>query len=334
MRRVTLADVARAAGVAKATASRALSADNREVGAATRARIQEIAGEMGYRPSRVAQALRTGRFRLIVLAVPAGEPGWAEVLSGAMAEAERRGYHVLVRPIEADGSLPSQDAAELPVDGLVLVGPGRVSWGEERPRPAVVVDEDLIDPDATIVRTANWNAGHQAGRHLMRQGRNSVVVLVPEDGAGGARARAAGCQSAFAEAGRELSADRILPVGADPREAVDAAIGRGLRFDGIFGCTDRITVASLGSLRRAGWRVPEDVAVVCFGDERVAGLADPPLTVIPRPAAGLGARAVQLLARAIEGASEPPEVHELPTRLLVAASSGRHEDESRESAHA
>ncbi|GAB3960180.1 LacI family DNA-binding transcriptional regulator [Actinoallomurus acanthiterrae] len=314
---MTLADVARAAGVAKATASRALSADHPEVGEATRARIQEIANELGYQPSRVAQALRTGRFRLIVLQVSPADSGWAGVLSGAMAEAERHGYQVLVRPVGPDGSMPPQDPAELPIDGTILVGPVRTpSFGD---RPVIVVDEDLVDPEATIVRTANWSAGHQAGRYLMRQERTSVVVLLPHNAASGARARAAGCQSAFAEAGLKLSSDRILEVGAD----ADVAADPGLRFDALFSCSDDLTLAALGSLRRAGRRIPEDVAVVCFGDERTARLAEPSLAAVPRPLPELGARAVQLLVRAIEGAPEPPEVHELPVRLLPGVADDR-----------
>ncbi|MEW2548287.1 LacI family DNA-binding transcriptional regulator [Streptomyces sp. NPDC047002] len=318
MRRVTLADVARAAGVAKATASRALSADNPEVGAATRVRIREIAAELGYQPSAVAQALSTGRVRLIVLFVPAAEPGWAQVLAGAMAEAERRGYQVLVRPLGADAP---REQSGLPVDGAVLVGPARVPAGWDASRPVVVVDEDLFDAGATVVRTANWSAGYQAGRHLIEQQRRSALVLVPHHRAGGVQARAAGCQAAFAEAGAELPSGRVVEAGrdADPGAGLDAALGRGVRPDGVFACTDETAVAALGSLGRAGLRVPGDVALVCFGDESLAGQAGPSLAVIPRPAAELGARAVQLLVRAIEGAAEPAEVHELPVRLVPGA---------------
>ncbi|WP_345644133.1 LacI family DNA-binding transcriptional regulator [Streptomyces tremellae] len=330
---MTLADVARAAGVAKATASRALSADNPEVGAATRVRIREIAAELGYQPSVVAQALSTGRVRLIVLFVPAAETGWAQVLSGAMAEAEQRGYQVLVRPLGADAP---QDQAGLPVDGAVLVGRARVPAGWDASRPVVIVDEDLSDADATVVRTANWSAGYQAGRHLVEQHRTSAVVLVPHHRAGGAQARAAGCQAAFAEAGAELPSGRVLEAGrdAEPRAGLDAALGRGLRPDGVFACTDETAVAALGSLGRAGLRVPEDVALVCFGDEHLARQAGPSLAVVPRPVAELGARAVQLLVRAIEGAAEPPEVHELPVRLVAGVPQGRSEHAARGSVSA
>jgi LacI family transcriptional regulator len=327
MRRVTLADVARAAGVAKATASRALSADHPEVGAATRVRIQEIATELGYQPSRVAQALSTGRVRLIEVFASASEPGWAEVLAGAVAEADRHGYHVMVRPAGPDGSPAPRDPSGLPVDGVLLVGPVRTA--PDGALPLVAVDEETAPSEATVVRTANWSAGLEAGRHLIARGRTSAAVVMSRGGAGGARARAAGFRAAFAEARLEFPPDRVLQVdaGTDAQAALDAVLER--RFvNGLFAAGDESTVAALGALGRTGLRVPEDVEVVCFGDERIARLGGTALTAIPRPASELGARAVQLLVRTIEGPTEAPQVHELPVRLLPGTSADGSSDGS------
>jgi LacI family transcriptional regulator len=96
MRRILLADVAKAAGVGKATASRALSSRNREVGAATWARILEVAADMGYQPNKAARSLRTGRLGMLAVSVPNGGDNWAPVLSGATEQARRRGYHLVL----------------------------------------------------------------------------------------------------------------------------------------------------------------------------------------------------------------------------------------------
>ena len=120
MRRVSLADVARAAGVAKATASRALSQEHRDVGEATRARIQGIAADMGYQPSQVAQALRTGRFQVLGLLIPQAHPDWAELVLGATTEASRRGYDLLIR-LPRSGVALSDQATGLSIDGVIAV---------------------------------------------------------------------------------------------------------------------------------------------------------------------------------------------------------------------
>ncbi len=120
MKRVSLADVARAAGVGKATASRALSGRD-EVGEATRARIAEIAETMGYQPHRGAQALRTGRFGVLAISVPLDDDAAGDLLRSAASAAAARGYQLLVVAAEATG--PSTSALRsLSVDGILVVG--------------------------------------------------------------------------------------------------------------------------------------------------------------------------------------------------------------------
>lgn len=116
-RRTSLTDVARAAGVGLATASRALTG-SAEVGAATRARILETAAELGYRPSSAAQALRTGRTRLIELAVfdKLRDP----VVESLFEACEARGYHLLLTRQAAPCATPS---ARPVVDAHILLDP-------------------------------------------------------------------------------------------------------------------------------------------------------------------------------------------------------------------
>jgi len=325
MKRVSLADVARAAGVGKATASRALSERSQDVGAATRARIQEIAADLGYRPSKVAQALRTGQLNLIAVVLPPVDWAWGPVLRGATEQAQRQGYQLLVRPADGvGGPVVSAEVAGFSIDGIVVINPRQVPRQREGGAlPAVLVGEDLVDPDSTIVRTANWDAGYQAGRHLVEQGCTAVLVLAPAAGRDGASSRAAGCAAALTAAGLPTGPELVVPVPDDRPEPVADAIGRGVEFDGVFGCTDELAVGALRSLRQAGRTVPDDVAVVAFGDESVARLSEPRLTVVRRPTLELGARAIELVIRAIEGQAEPPEAHELPARLVVGSSTCR-----------
>lgn len=146
-RRTSLTDVARAAGVGIATASRALTG-SAEVGAATRARILETAAELGYRPSSAAQALRTGRTRLIELEVFGELPG---ALVAFLFEAcEERGYHLLLtRP-----SRPGQGAAPVPaVDARILLDPDAGIGEEELEEPTRVLRIPSLGP-ADLASTA------------------------------------------------------------------------------------------------------------------------------------------------------------------------------------
>lgn len=136
-RRTSLTDVARAAGVGLATASRALTG-SAEVGAATRARILETAAELGYRPSSTAQALRTGRTRLIELVVSGqlSQP----VVTGLFEACEERGYHLLL----AKPSRPGKGPVSRPVvDGRILLDPS----ADDEPSPS--------EEPFTVFRTAD-----------------------------------------------------------------------------------------------------------------------------------------------------------------------------------
>lgn len=130
-RLISLADVARAAGVGKATASRALRG-NPQVGAATRARILETAAELGYRPRPAAQALRTGRTGLVELSVPGRlDPELVPILFHAC---EERGYHLLLtRP-----ALPGPAITPMPVvDARIMLDPD--AGGEDADVPTKVL---------------------------------------------------------------------------------------------------------------------------------------------------------------------------------------------------
>jgi DNA-binding LacI/PurR family transcriptional regulator len=147
MKRVSLADVARAAGVGKATASRALSGRD-EVGEATRARIAEIAASMGYQPHRGAQALRTGRFGVLAISLPLSEPYAGELLRGAAAEAGAHGFQLLVDAVgDAIGDAEAADARldAMAVDGVVVVGRAATSPAV----PSVGLDPAEPDPAAS-----------------------------------------------------------------------------------------------------------------------------------------------------------------------------------------
>lgn len=129
MKRVSLSDVARAAGVGKATVSRALSGHD-EVGAATRARVLDIAADMGYTPHAAARTLRTGRAQVLAVSLDVRRPGGhpedlAATLLLALARAgDRLGYRVLVDLREAEGTGdPWGHLDGLAVDGVLVVGP-------------------------------------------------------------------------------------------------------------------------------------------------------------------------------------------------------------------
>ena len=335
MRRVSLADVARAAGVAKATASRALSQEHRDVGEATRARIQGIAADMGYQPSQVAQALRTGRFQVLGLLIPQAHPDWAELVLGATTEASRRGYDLLIR-LPRSGVALSDQATGLSIDGVIAVAEdpavppapvpaeSGVPGHDEVQRPVVVVDQRHAPAGAVVVRADEFEAGSMACRHLLERGSRSIALVAPQPAGAAVAQRLDGGREVLRQNGVEPVAELSVPGPAEPGAperlpALEALLETGAHLDGIVALGGTTGPATLATLHRAGRAVPGDVRVIGFDPPSVAAPAG--LSSVGAPAREVGALAVAELVQRIEGRGGRTGVHAVAPGLQARGSS-------------
>lgn len=331
---VTLADVAKAAGVSKATASRALrDSDHPDVSAATREAVRRVAGELEYRPNATAQALRQGRFRTLSLVLPivtTGYLGWWEpALIAAREEAAARGRRLAVHLLDArsedfDGLL--SELADAPPEAIVLVTPNLTLEQESQVQglgiPAVFIDDKRRHDWTTTVCGDSREGGYLAGRHLVEQGRRRIAVVIPKMQALWLRERLAGFRSALDKAGVPLHRELIVEsdeayMPERPRSpGIETLLDRREPFDAVFAVTDSMAVSALRSLQRAGRGVPEEVAVAGFNDERAAWLVDPQLTTVRQPIADYGRTAARLALERVDGDADPRQVA-LPVELIV-----------------
>jgi len=313
---VTLRDVARAAGVSLATASRALS-DAPHVSASNREQVVRTADELGYRPHHAARALTTGSTGTIGLVLPDLEnPFFAAVAKGVQARARETGREVLVADTDEDGDLERDLVDRLldRVDGLVLCSPrmptdaleGVVAGG----RVALVNREA---PGAPSVSFDTADGVRQALDHLRALGHDLVAYAggPTASWSDGLRPAALGRGAAGPDQVVDLGAFR--PVHAGGVQAADLALAAGATAVLCF--NDLVALGLLARLHARGLRVPDDVSVVGFDDVPAASLVTPALTTVAVPLARAGRQAVDLL----EG---PPERRCLPTHLVVRSSTG------------
>lgn len=336
--RPTLADVARAAGVAPATASRAFN-DHPDVSEATKLRVRGIAEEIGFRPSRTARALRSGSFRAISAIVPDLVWGWWEpVLRAASQEASERGFHLLVHPIAgADGGLTAvvESLTNVPTDGVVVVSvPDQESVRQACARiglPVVAIDDTADAVRLPSVTAKNREGARLMTEHLLGLGRRRIAYVgartdefVPYWGEGRfAEERLAGYREALSAAGLPLEGDLVLDWPASDDEAIetvpqlDRLLCSGVAPDAVFCAADLLAAPVMRTLAAHHLSVPDQVAVAGFDDERAALLLAPQLTTIRQPYDAMGRRAVELLTRVIAGETLPAVRHELDTELVV-----------------
>jgi LacI family transcriptional regulator len=325
--RVTIADVARQAGVSKTTVSRVLNGKD-DVDDATAVRVRRIIAETGYVPSARAVGLARGRTRIVGMLVPSLIWPWVgEVLQGVADTLEQDGYGLLLYTCDrGDDSLRrfAEQVSSNSFDGLLVIEPeGTLDYIAElhnKGLPVVLIDDREHRPEFPSVATTNREGGAAAARHLLHSGRRRPLVISGPLRFGCTGERLGGFLDTFRAAGLELSPDRVVEgdfTQVYGRLAVKRFLAAGESLDAVFAHNDISAAGALQALRAAGLRVPDDVAVVGFDDVPLASQTDPALTTIRQPMRQMGETAARLLLSRFGGAalSDTPVI--LPTALVI-----------------
>jgi DNA-binding LacI/PurR family transcriptional regulator len=323
-----LRDVAVSAGVSVRTVSNVVNG-YAHVAPATRARVQQVLDELGYRPNLAARQLRRGRTGMIGVVVPEiASPYFSELAAALVTAATELGWTVLVDETGGDAERERQlldgSGARL-VDGLILSPWALDPRTVERPElPVVLLGEQSAPGVLDHVAVDNVAASVEATAHLVSLGRRRIAAigLQPHLTNGTAALRQRGYRQALAGAGLAVDAALEVPV-PDLHRASGYAAARELlaaRPDALFCFTDELALGAMRALAEAGLRVPEDVAVIGFDDIEDGRYAVPSLSTVA-PAKDEIARLA--LDRLLLRIADPGE----PVLALVA----RHRLELRES---
>lgn len=302
--RVTLADVARVAGVAHMTASRALNAPdtvNREMVE----RVRQAVIETGYVPNLLAGALASARSLLVAVIVPSIASTiyleFVQSLRGALAS---KGYQVILGESDYEHQLePSLlDAliARRP-DAIVTVGAVRSQEGRERLLasgiPVIETWDMPAQPVDMLVGFSQPEVGRAAAEYLLGKGRQHVAIISANDDRAAMRAQG------FIEAVRErdgFSAVESVLIPAPStlgggRRALTELLSRPQPPDAVFCTSDMVALGVLTEAKSRGMRVPEDLAVMGYGDMNFAPDTDPPLTTIRADGKIIGQETARLI---------------------------------------
>lgn len=329
--RPVMDDVARLAGVSKQTVSRVLN-DNPAVRPETREAVRAAMRTLGYRPSRSARSLASGRTRMLgVISFDAARYGPASILTAINTAAQEAGY--LVSSIALDTADPDTVVQAVDrlsaegADGVIAIAPqawvGRALADARLDSPLVVLENDLGGGGPPLV-TANSRVGaRDATEHLLRLGHPTVFHIAGPTGWTSADLRVAGWQATLEAAGAEVHA----PLTGDWSAESGYDLGRRLahRSDvtAVFASNDQMALGVLHALHEAGRDVPGEVSVVGYDDIPEAAHFLPPLTTVRTDFAEIGTRSLRLLLNRIDDPAEPPHVEPLvPVELVVRRSSG------------
>ena len=332
---VTLREVAAAAGVSVATASKALNGQGRMT-VETRERIRETAQRLGFRPNSLAQSLlRKRSFTVGLLTNDTYGRFSLPLMAGVSDALVDNGVSVFLCNVEDDprlGQLHVEAMLDKRVDGIIATGKRidrHLPINLSNLRVPVIYAFTQPDPGAIAFVSDDAGGARLAVEHFCRLGRRRIAHVSGPASFAVVHGRA--------EAYRAVLEENGLPAGeplfgawseAWGHEAVAKLFeGRGERPDAVFCGNDQIARGVIDALRERGIRVPEDVGVIGFDNwEIVAEATRPPLTSVDMNLATLGREAGLALLSLVGGQPAAPGIRKLPCRLVVRQSCGRPPD--------
>ena len=322
---MSIYDVAKAAGVAPSTVSRAFSRPGR-VNARTAERIFAAARGVGYR-SGVLHGPAGQRTRsLAMVTTDITDPFYSEIIRGAHEAAGESGYTILLAHTREDAQF-ERDWTERElraVEGVLLTG-SRMSHNAIRmlakQRPLVLLNRRV--PEVPSVITDNRGGMRRAVEHLAALGHPTVTYV-----AGPEASWADGTRwVALIEACHELDL-RFRRVGPCNTPTVHAGFDIAQEVlaqkpSAVIAYNDVMAVGVIKGMRKAGVRVPDDVSIIGFDNVALAEIVEPELTTVAAPLRAMGVIGVKNVLAAIGGATPSRDPTVLPVKLVVRGSTGR-----------
>ena len=314
-RAVTLQDVAREAGVAVSTVSRALSNPTR-VSTRTREHVHAIAQRLDYRPNMIARALPSGRTRMLALLVTdITNPHNFGLIRGAEAQAAAAGYTLILADSQGRPELERDhlDRLDSAVDGFVLASSrlADTELARLRGRRPVVLYNRAADGFPSVVGDAD-DGGRQIVAHLVALGHRRLGYLAGPSAAWADGERWRGLSTHAAAAGAEIvRLGPFSPTLEHGSAAADAGLASGATA--LIAFNDLLAIGVLRRLERCRIGVPERVSVVGFDDIFGSDFCHPPLTTVASPAERAGRDLIDLLL----GSRAAPATLVLPAELRV-----------------
>jgi LacI family transcriptional regulator len=357
-KRLTIQDIARIAGVSKATVSRVLN-HNPSVDPVLRERVSRVVQEYDFVPNVTATSLAGGRTRLIgVLAPPLSWPAIPDIMGGVAEYIEHSSYEIVLYSInfERDHSdVLDRILAMRMVSGLLAIFPGKLyrhlASRYHQGLPLVMIDDQEESASIPWVGIDNAGSAYKATRYLLELGHRRIAHIMGPQTYHCAIERYQGYCQALQDAGIAPDPELFLQGNFDVasgRQCATALFARDRSTwpTAIFASNDQMVYGFLEIAEQQGVRIPDDIAIMGFDDNILSAHMKPPLTTVRQPFPEMGSKAIEILLTMIDPDhhsaeacqkgrmqqdlvstvedtdSDRPIRIQLPTSLIVRASSG------------
>ncbi|WP_028996490.1 LacI family DNA-binding transcriptional regulator [Azohydromonas australica] len=306
---ITLGDVARIAGVAPITASRALNTPS-QVSPQVLQRVREAVQRTGYVPNLLAGGLASRRSRLVAAVVPSiAAPVFMETVQALTEALAQQGYQLMLGQTgyadSREDELLEQILGRRP-DGLVLTGVMHSAQGRRRLQasglPVVETWDFSPSPIDMLVGFSHEAAAAAMADHLVARGHRRLAAL------GGDDARALRRQRGFIERARALGCEAVpalalpAPTGVpEGRAGLRQLLDQAPDIQAVFCASDALALGALAEAQSRGLRVPQDLALAGFGDMPFAASLFPALSTVRIDGTAIGRHAARFIVERVEG---------------------------------
>lgn len=327
--KVTFDEIARMAGVSKATVSRVVNNVPEGVGKATRERVKALLKSLNYDIDVSENARGTVRSHSIGLILPdITNPFFADLAREISRTAMDHNYSVLLGDtgfsVDVESKFLNTFVAKK-VDGVILVSAGAECTTEHQMLakygiPCVLVDRDLPDMKrAALVASDNMQASYSCCELLIRNGSREIAYITGSLKVSTSLERLEGYKKALLEHSIPYLPDLVRKGNYTTESGYNAVLElerMGIKYSAILAANDMMALGAMRALKELAYRVPEDIEVIGFDNIVFAQYFDPPLTTIQQPTAEMGCKAVNLMIQAIEGELKGKGLVRLRPKLL------------------
>jgi LacI family transcriptional regulator len=332
MRRVTIKDVAREAGVSPQTVSRAVN-NKGEISPRTQARILRIAERLGYRPNSVARSLATRRTQNIGLVVPdVANPFFAAIARGIQDTAHQSSYNVFLCNTDEDAERETSAIHSLEaqrVDGIILcssrLSDRKLDQVADRYQPLVLLNRQIEHARTGCVLVDDAKGTQEATHYLCQLGHRHIGLLAGPETSHSGQERRKGYRDALQKHGLALCDDwqvHCSPQVEGGQRATRQLLQRSPELTALLAYNDLVAIGALRACADLQIHVPRDCALVGCDDVLLAELVFPALTTIHIPTRDLGREAMSLLLEMMQENTSPPAPLVLSPHLVIRDSSG------------
>ena len=331
----TIKDIARALGISPSTVSRALK-DHPDISPKTKKAVKKLAEELHYEPNAIALSLRSHLTKTIGIIIPElVHYFFSSVISGVEDEAYKSGFSVLICQSNEDYDREVhvvQTLLSKRVDG-VLASVSKTTNKfdhyfdiKKSNIPLVFYDRVYNIPNTDRVIVDDYTGSYKAVKHLIDAGCKRIAHLATSQELLIGRNRKSGYVQALKDSGIEVDEEIILRCDTDlhAKKCIPYLLSLEKKIDGIFAVNDLTAITAMSIIKRSGYSIPDDIAIVGFSNSIYSNMTDPPLTSIEQEGYIMGQRAAQMLIERIQSDMDiETRIEQIKTELIVRGSTQR-----------